>query len=91
MLFDDDSARFGTKYESDSTRDVWWLSHQKTGSALQKWARMRAPRTARKRTEALQAKMAQQSESLLIAAWIAAGAAIIAVVVTILARIFPLH
>ena len=46
----------------------------------------------RKRDEAQQAKLpAQRSESTLKAAWIAAIAAIVAVAVTILAWIFPLH
>ena len=46
---------------------------------------------SRKRTEALQAEQTRLNKSTLMAAWIAAGAAIIAVVVTILAWIFPLH
>jgi hypothetical protein len=45
----------------------------------------------RKRDEAQQAKLAQQSESTLKAAWIAAIAAIVAVAFTILAWIFLLH
>jgi hypothetical protein len=46
---------------------------------------------ARERTEALQAKEMALVQSTLKAAWIAAGAAIIAVVVGILTWIFPLH
>jgi hypothetical protein len=44
-----------------------------------------------KRAEALQAEQTRLGKSTLVAAWIAAGAAIIAVVVGILTWIFPLH
>jgi hypothetical protein len=46
---------------------------------------------ARKRTEALQASEMALARSTLKAAWIAAGAAIIAIVVGILTWLFPLH
>jgi hypothetical protein len=45
---------------------------------------------ARKRTEALQAEQTRLAENTLKAAWIAARAAIIAVIVGILAWIHPL-
>jgi hypothetical protein len=46
---------------------------------------------ARKHTEAHQAEQTRLNKSTLIAAWIAAGAAIVAVVVGILTWLFPLH
>jgi hypothetical protein len=47
--------------------------------------------TARKRTEALQAKGMALAENTLKVAWIAAGAAILAVLIGLVAWLFPLH
>jgi hypothetical protein len=73
----------------DYVRSTWGSGAARIPSARAWLAEIDEAR--RKADEARQAKVEQQSQSTLWAAWIAAGAVIVAVVIGILAWVFPLH